>query len=419
MDKLVRAKQARLYELRGKSVSYGEAYSEVVAAQQAKAKRRGEKLSFDEAYDEVIADSMESILADGRVMELMGDLEKADRSLADKVKKFFRDIAKLLKDTIDAYRGVKPDSAEGRLVMQMKDIYGQLQEVFAKGVYEGGEAAQGIDYATDSGVRRMARNNYDFSKSFADQLADYQKGVFPVDDTFLLGGTPEVLKGIGLIGLPMTINQKHVGDALNGTYKGTQQEKLDHTFTAKELSKLPEKIADPIAVIYDKRMGKAKASESNVDVLVDMSVASGKQVIVAVQVNGNGHINGFRIDTNKVATVHGNTDCIARLIEAIKENEKGNVAVFYINNDKTTKVLQSTGNPIPSGLSNLDGFINSISDPKSPVKRRFGSVVETQQFKRWFGDWENHPQNASKVVNADGTPKVVYHGTEAISNASQ
>ena len=39
--------------------------------------------------------------------------------------------------------------------------------------------------------------------------------------------------------------------------------------------------------------------------------------------------------------------------------------------------------------------------------------TETEAFKDWFGDWQNHPESASKVVNADGTPKVVYHGTGA------
>lgn len=44
---------------------------------------------------------------------------------------------------------------------------------------------------------------------------------------------------------------------------------------------------------------------------------------------------------------------------------------------------------------------------------RIFSVTESQQFKRWFGDWKKHPENASKVVNADGTPKVMYHGSPA------
>ena len=41
------------------------------------------------------------------------------------------------------------------------------------------------------------------------------------------------------------------------------------------------------------------------------------------------------------------------------------------------------------------------------------NVTQSQQFKRWFGDWQNRPEQASKVVNDDGTPRVVYHGTDA------
>ena len=38
-------------------------------------------------------------------------------------------------------------------------------------------------------------------------------------------------------------------------------------------------------------------------------------------------------------------------------------------------------------------------------------LVRTAQFKGWFGDWENDPENASKVVDENGEPLVVYHGT--------
>lgn len=37
--------------------------------------------------------------------------------------------------------------------------------------------------------------------------------------------------------------------------------------------------------------------------------------------------------------------------------------------------------------------------------------VRTEAFKSWFGDWEHDPQNASKVVDENGEPRVVYHGT--------
>ena len=38
-------------------------------------------------------------------------------------------------------------------------------------------------------------------------------------------------------------------------------------------------------------------------------------------------------------------------------------------------------------------------------------LVRTPAFKNWFGDWENNPKEASKVVDENGEPLVVYHGS--------
>jgi ADP-Ribosyltransferase in polyvalent proteins len=42
--------------------------------------------------------------------------------------------------------------------------------------------------------------------------------------------------------------------------------------------------------------------------------------------------------------------------------------------------------------------------------------VKSSFFKRWFGDWESDRANASKVVDKDGKPLVLYHGTDADFN---
>lgn len=42
--------------------------------------------------------------------------------------------------------------------------------------------------------------------------------------------------------------------------------------------------------------------------------------------------------------------------------------------------------------------------------------VRTSAFKEWFGNWENDPENASKVVDENGEPLVVYHGSKAKFN---
>jgi len=38
-------------------------------------------------------------------------------------------------------------------------------------------------------------------------------------------------------------------------------------------------------------------------------------------------------------------------------------------------------------------------------------LVRTPHFKAWFGDWENDTENASKVIDENGEPLVVYHGS--------
>ena len=46
----------------------------------------------------------------------------------------------------------------------------------------------------------------------------------------------------------------------------------------------------------------------------------------------------------------------------------------------------------------------------SHLTERQYAQVRTKEFKNWFGDWENDPKNASKVVDENGEPLVVYHG---------
>ncbi len=308
---------------------------------------------------------------------------------------------------MNAFATEETSTVAGEVGQFLRDLRKTAMETRTEG--QKNNAQEGVKHS-----REM--DGYDYTKSFEQQLEDYNNKEFPKTDALVLGGTPEVLRKIGLAGIPLVINQQHVNAALNGNYRGTQQEILDHSFTISEFSKLPEKIADPVAVIQDKRTGKAAASESVVDVIVEMTAKSGKQVLCAVQVGSSGHINGIRVDANKVATVHGNTDTVTRLVDAINEHTTDSASVYYVNKEKTTNAIQRAGNPIPGGLNDLDGFTASISESRSVVKNRIKDATQSQQFKRWFGDWQNDPAHASKVVNADGTPKVVYHGSTADFN---
>ena len=49
----------------------------------------------------------------------------------------------------------------------------------------------------------------------------------------------------------------------------------------------------------------------------------------------------------------------------------------------------------------------------SKLNRMQWAQVRTANFKTWFGDWEGDPDNASKVVDDNGEPKIVYHSGNA------
>ena len=54
------------------------------------------------------------------------------------------------------------------------------------------------------------------------------------------------------------------------------------------------------------------------------------------------------------------------------------------------------------------------ADGETVLTYRQWVQVRTPAFKAWFGDWENDPDNASKVVNPKtGEPLVVYHGSKS------
>lgn len=62
-----------------------------------------------------------------------------------------------------------------------------------------------------------------------------------------------------------------------------------------------------------------------------------------------------------------------------------------------------------------DGQGNLLAPNKKPsnLTERQYIHVRTKAFKEWFGDWENNPEEASKVVDENGEPLVVYHGTNS------
>lgn len=395
-----------------KGISYDSLLDRQLAKQSALEENRGKTAEELQqlAYDETIAEMSETMLTDTDAAQRVSqELYKQDRTLWEKIKDFFTGLVEKLRN---AYKGVDPDSDMGRVMKRAISDNEKVAQAWAEAVVEAGENYQlqdGQKNNARTGERYSNRNSqtvYDYSKPFAEQIDDWIANRIPSRDTLVVSGTPEVFKGIGMPALPVTINSTHIDYALNGT------KDFDHELGKDLLKQLPEAIKKPVAI-----MTSATKASSSVVAMLEIR-HNGKQVVVPVAVGGFGYQNGIRIDSNAVTSAYGKNSSISRtLYDAIAAENSGDFRLYYLDTQKATALLQGAKVPMPKmPATHNGGYIHSLADAGSPVKLKISSVTESQQFKRWFGDWEENPAKASKVVNEDGTPKVVYHGSPADFN---
>ena len=57
-------------------------------------------------------------------------------------------------------------------------------------------------------------------------------------------------------------------------------------------------------------------------------------------------------------------------------------------------------------------FMKAPNGKKTNLTEKQWLQVRTKAFKNWFGDWENNPSEASKVIDENGEPLVLYHGSD-------
>ena len=157
----------------------------------------------------------------------------------------------------------------------------------------------------------------------------------------------------------------------------------------------------------------------------------------------------YKQDASKAGAYHffntvdiegiGAFDVNVTAIKYVKEQE-GNVLYtleLTIENPATRGAASREGRlptPFKDGVStrNLSSYRSFVEKEKAAVRKKAVAdgtfmkapngantnltedqwlSVRTAAFKNWFGDWEKDPQNASKVVDENGEPRVVYHGT--------
>lgn len=285
---------------------------------------------------------------------------------------------------INIFAGTEHDSAN----------YGKVQESFRKHTAETASKGRAPPKSGVNGKKHSSEPlKYDYSKPFAEQVDDWIAGKIPKYDTLVIGATPTAFRKVGFNSLPMTINQSHVDYAINGTKNS------EHHIGEALLKQLPSALEQPVAII-------ASETQKGTSVIALLPFTKdGKTVVAPVYIDGFGIQNTVKIDSNAVTSLYGRKNAVSNLLtKALNDHKSTEPHVFYLDKAKATALYQGSKVTVPKMPNTSDGFVSSIRDVNSPVKLKIKDVTESRQFKRWFGN--------SKVVNADGSPKIVYHQTE-------
>jgi hypothetical protein len=102
--------------------------------------------------------------------------------------------------------------------------------------------------------------------------------------------------------------------------------------------------------------------------------------------------------------------------DGYKTNEENAIVIFESEQAKLADGINKTFDPNNPDIRYAEGGLIAPNGKPSNLTPEQYKLVRTPEFKAWFGDWENEPKNASKVVDENGEPLVVYHGTSASFN---
>ena len=263
----------------------------------------------------------------------------------------------------------------------------------------GGEGA-GRGREAEGAAEKRAYYQIPFSEGLARVVDPAQKDNHsPV----YVRNTPKIFQDIGFTTLPMMMNSRHLrlnyynGKEFVERYGKLHKEEHAHGLHDAMLT-LPGELEHPLAIVVNKT---PNATPGSIVCITDVNVG-GKKIVVPLLIETVSRADKHYIDSHLVLTVYDAGNWVDTFLKpALEEEKKKRVGIFYFDKEKAKRYKAGSKNPgvIPSGI------VHTIHDEGSPVKGEFKKQTETLQFKEWFGK--------SKVVDEEGKPLVVYHGTDS------
>ena len=360
----------------------GVSFEDLVADKQ----RREPGLEYDEAVDEVVADACEMMLGDSTVVE---QLAKENRSLAEKIRDWLREWVENLKTALE---GLQADRTESRAMMQYAR---ELQEIWDNALMDAARNNRGtMEKAAPAESRQSIRKTSNGKK--------YVKA----DRQVLFGSDPDSWS-------------EQLEDYINGKIRRGQDVQLIAEdgdvllLTRTSAGKLSDNHTSDGRTMSDAAFERKANAAAHIDELVEVSFKGKKTIIDKDARHGDMASGGWNYRTAYFMDFDGK---YYKTTISVAEGSGGSI-VYNVGKMQERSTPQIGGSSGKAGALRGNASTNSIRQSNDNSQEKSSDKVQSSM-RDSAGRELTEAQQAyfkdSKVRDADGKLKLVYHGSAAI-----
>lgn len=363
----------------------------------------GQNMTEEEIVDEIVADATTHFLNDEKFIEEITK-DKETKGFAEK-------ILDWIKSVIDAYKELISHTGDRRASLALQEDlkrYEEARELWSYGIEEATQNMQKyepVNHAEDSEtelsqvqLQKVIDDQSD--KPIEDRVEDVLTNKNFSDSHIYLNDTPQVLQDLGLRNLPMLMTSKHVYKAI----RTEQEAQNEGRFVQKDKGHYHElgkqKFLDVVNALENPELIYKADSDPNdlrIIAVVGLKDDKNRQIMVAIQPEGNGNYNKVSVDSNVALSMFGRKNLPTKISDAQNDGR-----ILYDKNlNNNSGILQTPGSQLPNNPLNT-AVANSVNQYKQSVNnflQKNGKLHQLDISEEYYHALEEENSELKKANN--------------------
>ena len=363
----------------------------------------GKNMTEEEIVDEIVADATTRFLNDEKlVKEILADKE---------TKGFAAKILDWIKSVIDAYKELISHTGDRRASLALQEDlkrYEEARELWSYGIEEATQNMQKyepVTHAEDSEaelsqVQLQKTINNQKGKTLSDRIDDVLTNQNFTDSHVYLGDTPQILQDLGLRNLPILMTSKHVYKAI----RTEQEAKNEGRFVQRDKGHYhdlgKQKFLDVVNALENPEFIYKADSDPNdlrIIAVVGLKDDKNRQIMVAIQPEGNGNYNKVSVDSNVALSMYGRKNLPTKISDA--QNDGRILYDKNLNNNSgilQTPVSQLHNNPLNTAVANS---VNQYKQSVNNFLQKNGKLNQLDISEEYYHALEEENSELKKANN--------------------